>query len=84
MRMIQIVESYESGVYVLKDAAERHSAKVGSLSAMLREADQRIKGQNASVLVLDRQGDVRKCLRFHSGRVVVGEDTPEYIHVLRG
>jgi len=84
MRMIQIVEGYEPGVYVLKDSEERHSAKVGSLSAMLREADQRIKGQNASVLVLDRQGDVRKCLRFQSGRVVVGEDSPEYVHVLRG
>jgi len=80
MRMIRIVESYERGVYILRDSLEPCDARVGGIMPMLREAHQRVRGRVATVLVTDTDGEVCKCLRYLPDGTVV-EERPESIYL---
>lgn len=80
MRMIRIQEGFERGVFVLQDGQDRGTWRVGSLPKMLREAETRAGAAPTSVLVVNQEDDVVKCLRYVPGRVVVEED-PRLIYV---
>lgn len=80
MRMIRIVESYERGVYILRDSLRPCETKVGGIIPMLREAHQRVRGWAATVLVTDADGEVCKCLRYLPDGSVV-EERPESIYL---
>lgn len=80
MRMIRIVESYERGVYILRDPLRPWDTRVGGIVPMLREAHQRVRGRVATVLVTDTDGEVFKCLRYRPDGSVV-EERPESIYL---
>jgi len=72
--MIRIQEGFERGVFVLQDGLDRGAWRVGSLPRMLREADAIARSVPTSVLVVNQDADVVKCLRYLPGRAVVEED----------
>ncbi|MDX6765625.1 MAG: hypothetical protein SFU85_02430 [Candidatus Methylacidiphilales bacterium] len=74
MRLIRIMESYERGVFILEDSSGGGRKPVGPLGRLLGEADRLLRGQTASVLVLDRDREVRCCRRYRPGWPVEEED----------
>lgn len=74
MRMIRIQEGFERGVFVLQDGLDRGAWRVGTLPKMLREAEAMAGSAPTSVLVVNQDHGVMKCLRYLPGRTVIEED----------
>jgi hypothetical protein len=64
----------ERGVFILRDAMDRDGTKIGSLPKLLRAADTMARTAPTSVLVLNQDSEVMKCLRYLPGRPVIEED----------
>lgn len=80
MRLIRIQESYERGVFMLKDAEHRDASQVGNLRQMLRVADARARMGATTVVVVNQDAHVVKCLRYRPGIPVIEED-PQSVYV---
>lgn len=63
MQVVEIVESYEAGVYILNATGGLYATRVGSLGRLLGEADRWARGHVAAVVVLDRHHTVTHCRR---------------------